>query len=358
MKKLCSFLTAGVIIVSSLEADTIVTKNGSSINGRILGIEGGKMKIETDFAGEIEVDKAQIDHFSSDNPIFVSFESGSSYVGKVTGKQNGELTIETQDGDLSTSMDKVDESWQPGTQSPAARRQAAEMAKLERKWSYEAAFDLTGKSGNSDSTGLGTSFRAKLEGPKDTLQFYARANFEETDDVRSADDSRAGVDYANSFNDKWNWYVRSEFGRDVIKDIELYTNTAAGFGYTFTKTETRELNVRGGIGYRFEAYDDILQPDGSFIARPDLSSASADFGLFHEEKMAWGRLVNRLTYTPAFDDFANFRAVHDTSLELPMKSENYSIRLGLSNDYDSEADLSGKDELDTTYYIRLVLNWD
>ncbi len=357
MKKLIPLFLVGVITVSCLEADTIVTKNGSSIYGKIIGIEGGKMKVATDFAGEIEIDKAQIDHFSSDEPIFVSFESGSSYVGKVTGTENGELTIATQDGDLSTSIDKVNESWQPGTESPAAKRQAAELAKLERKWSYEAAFDLTGKSGNSDSTGLSTSFRAKLTGPDDTLQFYARANFEETDDVRSADDSRAGVDYANSLNDKWNWYVRSEFGRDVIKDIELYINTAAGFGYTFTKTERRELNVRGGIGYRFESYDDILLPDGSFVPRADLSSASADFGLFHQENMKLGRLVNRLTYTPAFDDFANFRAVHDSSLELPMKSENYSIRLGLSNEYDSEADLSDKDELDTTYYIRLVLNW-
>ena len=247
-------------------------------------------------------------------------------------------------------MDKAKEGWKPGEKSPTQIRQADEMDKLRRQWAYQAALDLTGKSGNSESTGFGMNLRATLQGPDDRLEFFGRANFEETDGQKSGDDARAGVDYSNQLNDAWNWYVSSEFGRDVIKDTNLFVTTTAGFGYTFANTETRFLNLRGGFGYRFEDYS-------VFSGREELSAASMDFGLEHKEKLKWGILVNRIKFTPTIEDFGSFRIYQDTAIDLPLKVDAYSVRLGFADDYDSDADLSGLDELDTTYYIRLVLNW-
>ncbi len=350
MKNFVAITVASLLAVATSFADVIVTKSGSTINGKIQGITGGKIKITTDFAGEIEVDQAQVESMSTDEPIFVSFESGASYEGTLKGSGNKAIKVNTKDGELATSIDKIQESWQPGAQSPAEARQAAELEKLKRNWAYEAAFDLTGKSGNSDSTGMGMAFRATLKGPDDKLDFYSRANFEETDGSKSADDSRAGIDYTNQISSDWNWFVSSEFGRDVIKDTDLFVTTAAGFGYTFANTETRFLNVRGGLGYRFENYNDL--------GREELSAASLDLGLEHKETLKWGKLVNRIKFTPTIEDFGSFRLYQDSSIDFPLKAEKYSVRLGFSNDYDADAGLSGKDELDTTYYIRMVLNWD
>ena len=240
----------------------------------------------------------------------------------------------------------------PGEQSPTQIRET-------RQWAYQAAVDLKGKSGNSEATGFGMNLRATRQGPDDRLEFFGRANFEETDGAKSADDARGGADYANQINDAWNWYVSSEFGRDVIKDTDLFVTNTAGFGYTIAKTETRFLNLRGGVGYRFENYSEIFDDDlGRLIpVRPKLSAASMDFGLEHKEKLKWGNLVNRIKFTPTVEDFGSFRLYQDTAIDLPLKAERYSVRLGFSNDYDSDADISGKDELDTTYYVRLVLNW-
>ena len=351
MKKLIAITVASILAIATSFADTIVTKSGSTIKGKIQGIDGGKIKIATDFAGEITVDQAQVDQLLTDDPIFISLESGASYVGKISGSGGRSLKVVTDDGELSTSLDKLQESWTPGSKSPTQIRQDAEMEKLKRQWAYQAAFDLTGKNGNSDSTGMGMSFRATLKGPDDKLEFFSRANFEETDGAKSADDARAGVDYTNQLNSQWNWYVSSEFGRDVIKDTDLFVTTAAGFGYTFANTDTRFLNVRGGAGYRFENYSD-------FSGRNELSAASIDLGLEHKETLKWGKLVNRIKFTPTIEDFGSFRLYQDTSVDLPLKAEKYSVRLGFANDYDADADLSGKDELDTTYYIRLVLNWE
>lgn len=351
MNKLIATITAAFLFAAASFGDVIVTKSGSTIVGKILGIDGGKIKVSTDFAGEIEVDQSQVDQLTTDNPVFISFEDGAAYSGTLTGGPDGSLSVNTANGELSSSVGKVKESWQPGEKSPTQIRQDAEMAKLRRKWAYEAAMDLTGKSGNSDSTGFGMSFRATLNGPDDKLSFFSRANFEETDGAKSADDARAGVDYTNQLNDAWNWFVSSEFGRDVIKDTELFVTTAAGFGYTFANTETRFLNLRGGAGYRFEDYS-------AFSGREELSAASLDFGLEHKETLKWGKLVNRIKFTPTIEDFGSFRLYQDTAIDLPLKAEQYSVRIGFANDYDSDADLSGVEELDTTYYIRLVLNWE
>lgn len=360
--KIIQVLSAvAALLVSAASADVIVTKGGSTINGKILGIDGGKIKVSTDFAGEIIVDQAQVESLNTDGPIYVTLEDGSTYLGPVSGDASG-LSISSDNGQASTTVADVTESWKPGEQSPTEQRNAAKLKNLQRHWAYEAAFDLTGKSGNTSSTGLGTSFRATLDGDADTLAFFARANFKDADGVKSADDARGGVDYSNKFSKNYNWYVRSEFGYDSIKDIEQLFTVAAGFGRVLSDTETRKMNIRAGIGYLYESYDDITVTDTNgdfleFLPREATSSASLDFGFTHKETLEWGTWVNRTTFTPTIDDFGNFRLVHDTSLELPLKSEGWSIRTGVNFNYDSEAELSDKEELDTTYYVRMVLKW-
>ncbi len=338
--KLFTVLSAAALLVSAVSADTIVTKDGSTINGKILGIDGGKISVKTDFAGKISVDQKLVESIATDEEVYLSLEDGSTVHGPVSG-QDGALTVAAPTGTVSTTVAAIDETWMPGEKSPT-------QIAAERQWTYEAAFDLTGKSGNKDSTGFGTNFRATLEGAEDTLVFFAKANFQEVDADKSADNARGGVDYSNNFGKNYNWYVRTEFGYDAIKDIDQFFTVSAGFGYVFTDTDTRKLDIRAGLGYLSENY--------GTITREDTGAASFDLGLNHKETFKWGTWVNRATYTPTVEDFANFRFIYDTSLELPLKSEGWSVRTGVNFDYNSEV-IGTEKELDTTYYIRMVLKW-
>jgi len=328
-------------------ADRVVTADGSVLQGQIAGIAQDVLTLSTSYAGEIEIDMAQVDHFDTDSPVYLSFGSGSAYFGEVEGREGGELEIRTSDGELATSIAEVAEGWRQGDKSPAQRRREAELAKLERAWKYEASFDLTGKSGNSDAIGLASSFEATLQGPEDTLVFYAGANFSETDDEKSADDLRGGVDYSSQFSDHWNWYTRAEVGRDRIEDLEFYSTGAAGFSYIATDSERRRLAYRGGLSFRFESFE-----DGQTVNSPGL-----DLSLIHRETFSWGVLDNSLTYLPVFEDFGTFRVIHDSGLELPLSAEGWRLRMGVRNNFNSEPQ-PGKTELDTTYYTRLLLNWE
>ena len=88
----------------------------------------------------------------------------------------------------------------------------------------------------------------------------------------------------------------------------------------------------------------------------DVKAAGLDFGLAHEYTGEFWSLVNRLSWVPLFEDFGNYRAQHESYLELPLADPKWKLRLGVANDFNSEP-TPGLEKLDTTYFARLVLSF-
>ncbi len=207
---------------------------------------------------------------------------------------------------------------------------------------------MTGKTGNSEQLGTAVSARATLKSAQDTLQFYTALNRQESDGVKSADQFKAGIDYANNFSGRKSWYVRDEGGFDRVKDIELYNVAAAGLGYDLIKSARQTLTGRTGLSFRYEGYKNPLADD--------VRSAGLDIGFAHRFQFETAILTNSISYIPAFDDFANYVAYHESFFEMPITASLWKLRIGVSNDYKSEAG-PGLKNLDTTYFTRLILNW-
>ncbi len=325
---------------SLASADVVETRSGARLVGTVTKIDGSTITLSTDYAGEIKVKQSEVVNLTTDNPLFMRLAAGTVIEGTASPAGAGQITIRGATGSVTTAVDQVAMTWAPGERDPAT---------VVRSWAYEAAVDITGKNGNSDQLGTALSFRATLRGSRDTLQFYTAYNRQETDDIKSADQFRAGVDYANNFSGRYSWYVRNEGGFDRVKDIELYNVAAAGFGYDLIKEAKQTLTTRAGVSFRYEGYTNPLTED--------VKSAGLDFGLAHRLQMNNGILNNTLSYVPAFDDFGNFRAIHDSFFEMPISASLWKLRIGLSNDYNSRPG-AGVKKMDTTYYTRLVLNWD
>lgn len=324
-------------------ADVVETKNGARIVGKVVRIADGSIAVDTDYAGTIAIKQSEVTSVTTDAPVAVRLTSGTRIEGRVAPASGGALQIVGTDGSgtLSTSVADIAASWEAGGKDPA-------IAALERHWAYEAAVDVTGKSGNREQLGTAASLRATLKTPEDTLQFYTAYDRQETDGLKSADQFRAGVDYQNNFSGKVSWYVRNEGGFDRIKDIELYNIAAAGFGYDLIKETNHLLTVRAGLSYRYEGYRNPTTED--------VKSAGLDFGLAHEVTFSNSKLINRLSIVPSFDDFANYRLTHESYYEIPLNVPSWKLRMGVANDYNSEP-APGVEKLDTTYFTRLVLSW-
>ncbi|CAM2891806.1 DUF481 domain-containing protein [Rariglobus hedericola] len=322
-------------------ADVVETKSGSRLIGKVTQIDGTSITLSTDYAGSLTIKQSEVTHVQTDTPLFVRLSGGTVMAGTVTPTPDGKIQINGSDGVIITSVDKVAATWAPGSVDPA-------LAALEPKWSYEATADITGKTGNSEQFGTAISGRAKRVTPTEVLQFYTAYNYQKSDGETSDDRFKAGIDYANNFSGRKSWYVRDEAGFDRVKDIELYNIAATGLGYDFIKKPKQILTARIGLAFRYEGYENP--------ATEDVKSFGLDSGLHHEYTFKDSKLVNDITFVPAFDDFTNYRATHESYFEIPLMSPVWKLRLGVSNDYTSRPG-SGVEKMDTTYFTRFVLNW-
>lgn len=335
---LVAFATA-----ASAFADTVATKNGATIVGKVLKIDAGSVVVDTTYAGTISIKQSEVASIATDAPISVRLESGTRIDGRITASPgaNGDIQVVGADGTISTTVARVAASWKAGDEDPA-------ITALERRWAYEAAVDVTGKTGNKEQLGTAASVRATLKTAQDTLQFYSAYDRQVTDGTKSADQFKAGVDYQNNFAGKVSWYVRDEGGFDRVKDISLYNVAGAGFGYDVFRKPNHTLTTRAGLSFRYEGYKNPLTED--------VSSAGLDFGLAHEWTFSNSKIVNRLSFVPTFEDFNNYRANHESFYEIPLAAPSWKLRLGVSNDYNSQPGV-GIEKMDTSYFTRLVLSW-
>lgn len=333
---------ASCLLISASMADVIETKDGARLVGTVAGINGGKITLKTSYAGDIKVAQSEVVSLTMDDELAIRLENGTTLQGSIAPRGAGAITVDGSSGQVQAAVTDVAATWAVGATDPA-------IIALQRKWSYEASLDVTGKSGNSENFGSAVSFSAVLDGKDDRLAFYTTYNQQESEGVKSADQFKAGVDYTNSFKGNLSWYVRNEAGFDRIKAIDFYDVAGAGFGYQVIKKPNQSLTLRSGLSYRYETYDNPLSAD--------LSSSGLDFGLAHNYKWDNMKMNNSLTFVPSFDDFADFRVTHDSHFEMPLKSGPWKIRIGIFNDFRSEPP-GGFEELDTTWYTRMVLSWD
>lgn len=208
---------------------------------------------------------------------------------------------------------------------------------------------LQGKTGNSERFGTGGTIQAKLEGPDDRLLFYLRQAYAKENGVKSEDLIIGGVDFERYFAERHSWYTRVELENDDIKELDLRSTAALGYGYFFLKEKNHTLRGRTGVFYRHESWQDGTSD----------STVGIDFGLSHMLifKNKW-KLLNDITYTPSLEDFHDYRIYHESAFEIPLlMSEIWKLQLGVINDYDSQP-AEDTERLDTTYFTRLVFAWE
>ncbi|MDX2109170.1 MAG: DUF481 domain-containing protein [Verrucomicrobiota bacterium] len=355
MKPIITAAAAMTMALSSLTlvADVVEIKDGSRLVGKIIEASDSNLKLETAYAGTITVPLTQVASFSTESPVFVRLQSGTTMLGNVKGDSSGNLSISGADGTLNTQASKVTATWPTTGKDPEITKKEAELAKLDRKWKYEAIAEVSGKSGNTTKSDVGLGMKATLESSQDVLKLYASYNYSEAETAgvksTSADNMKGGIDYASFFYKDLGWYARSELEKDELKDIDIRSSSGAGITYRFANTENWKLNGRTGFGYRYESYT-----SGGSKEKPGL-----DFGLNNNLRFAtWGRLITDLSFTPTLSDFSDYLFIHDTGLEIPLGfSTKWALRMGVNNEYNSMP-TPGREKLDTTYYSKFVLKWE
>ncbi len=339
-------ITAFSLALATLaRADRIELTDGSVINGKLVSAEGGKLKVETTFAGTIEIAQKSVKTFSTDEAVYVGLTGGSTALGKVSATDTG-IRVAAANGEQTAGTGEVAAVWRQGADSPETRKLKEIAAKLDRKWAYEASVAIAGRTGTSEKFGAAFGFKATLASAHDKLIFSLAAERAEDNGVTTADRQMGGVDYSSFFSPDNGWYVRTSLEKDKIKSLDLRSSSGFGFSRKLIKKESQDLEFRLGLGYLSETYSDNTK----------FSSLGLDTALLHSYTFGNSKLTNALTYTAAFKDIGNYRIHHESALELPLTAALWKLKLGFANDYQSIPP-AGVERLDTTYFTSLILNW-
>ncbi len=341
MKKSILLLSLVAGLIASAHADVVITKDGSRLTGEITLIDKGAIHLKTSYAGTLTIQQDQVDSFETKQPVVVRLESGTIMSGPVQASAGGKLRITSEDGVLETNTSKIAATWTPGSDDP-------EVSRNRREWRYDASVDLAGRSGNVEKFGVGVGLKAELKGPNDTLAFFFDYEQAEEEQLKTEDRVAGGASYESFFSQVLGWYVRTEMEMDNIDNVKFRSTTAGGLSYRLINKDAQSLVFRSGLGYRFTDFDTNAASE---------SNATIDLGLAHRyEFRNLFVMRNDLTLVPAIDDFSNYRIVHDTGIELPIgSSQNWKIRFGVNNEYDSEA--ATTENLNTSYYSRMIYSW-
>lgn len=326
-------------------ADRVELSDGSVVFGKLVSAEAGKFKVETSFAGTIEIAQDKIKTFSTDEAVNIGLTAGSQVLGKVEMADAG-IKVVANDGQMATATAKVAAVWRPGADSPEVRQLKEEAAKNLRHWAYEASVAIAGRSGASEKFGANLGFKATLSSPHDKLIYNLQNERAKDNGVDTANRQFGSADYSSFFSANNGWYVRTSLEKDEIKALDLRSTTAFGFSRKLIKTEPQDLEFRVGANYLFESYAD----DSSF------ESPGLDLAFIHSYQFKNSRMTNTVTYTPAFKNFNNYRMHHESAFELPLGASLWKLKLGVANDYLSKPP-AGTERLDTTYFTSLLLNW-
>jgi len=340
----CSFIASLVLLVTAgadnLRGDVLETREGAHLVGRVTKISGGKISLDTDYAGTITVDQTHVVRIATDTVLSVRLINGTLYDGRLSSR-NDQVQVAAAAGPISTTVTEIATGWVPGAPEPPGLRPR-------HHWSYEAAVDVTGKNGNHNQLGTSYGLTATLTRLKDTLFLSTSYNRQTSDGLKSTDQFKAGADYSSNYADKNSWYARDEGGFDHIKDLSLYNLAATGQGYDFVKRVGQTLTGRIGLAYRYEDY--------RHTAAQDVHSVGLDLGVNYTRQIARSLLTTRLAIVPTLEHPENYTITHETDFDIPITKSAWKLRLGLANDYNSRPPPL-IERLDTTYFGRLMLSW-
>lgn len=336
------FILATLLLPLEVRADSVTMKDGSVINGTITLVDEGTVHIETSYAGKLKIKQENIVSIESASPLEFRLKDGTLLCGTVVPKDTATLLIQGEKETKEISPDQIAATWTPGEIDPEVDRNM-------RKWQNNLAIDLIGRTGNVERYNFGAQLDLRLKGPYDEIYFGFDYEEGEENGNQTADREFGQARYERFNKRKVGWFINTILETDPINGISLRSNTNNGISYRLINNERQTLIIRGGPGYRYTEYENSdLENESTATIDPGLSHTYKYKDLFYIE--------NRVDYSPSIEDFSVYTAVHDSSIQIPIKvGERFLIRIGVRNRYESQT--SADEKLDTNYYTQVVYSW-
>lgn len=349
-------LPALYLCAGSARADKVYLQDGSRLVGHVVSYAGGTLRIETGFAGTLEVPAAQIKGLTLDKPVLATLSTGDRLNARLKYKPRGGQTLKSPSFGLRKLADNVSVT-AIGSGGAAPQQSGSEAVDMSAvfepepdPWSGSVSFGLDGASGNTRRFGLNGRGEVRRETDGDRLMLYAQGTLQREDGATTAKQILAGGDLERDIDQQWFVFGSTDFEKDPFQDLDLRAIANVGVGYFLARTDALKWKGLLGAGYQHETYiGGDIQQEGIISLGWDLS--------YNYNK--WLKLMHDLTYYPSLSSPSKqYRLVSDLSAQVPLaNTRNWKLRFSLRNQYDNSP-RPGVKKLDTNYSLNLVYDFE
>ena len=360
----CFLGVVAMLVAGAVCADTLTTTSGDVINGTIQGIHGGKVIIETAFAGTLKIDRALVSKmdYTPQGEIFARTNPTLQDKSAVTVSRDAEgnlILIPEGDKAKALALSDVSTIW-------GAHENDPDFPPIKR-WAFSASLGFSGTSGSSSTVSMSAYVDAVRTGESTTFKTYASMNKTRSESETTAERYIAGLDFEHRPTAILSWYVRDEAQHNRFSDYKLRNVLGAGLGFYVwnTKTEGRVSMLRFRTGLAHTYTEHYAHKLGDPTSRVTDSDVALDLGiLFHYDFVCGVSWNTEITYTPLIDDLEDGTLVHESKLsylmtELGVVNEHLSdiaLEAGMRNEYQTRPS-PGTNHSDTSWYVRLKKTW-
>lgn len=325
---------------------TVYLEGGSVVHGEILRLKEDGLKVATDFAGDIVIDKAAVAGVATSGPVVVRFDNGDVLHGRLAFEPGGQLRlVDTKRGGVAVAWANVAGLRPPGTPSPEEMKIAA---LRENRWSGRLLIGVSGSSGNNESRdiSLGLEITRKARKGRLYIDLYLDRG-REAGELTTAQ-FVGTLRLEHDFSKRFFLFAQTQVERDEFANVDFRSTTTVGPGYYFILDKHQKLKGRLGLGYEY------VQPETD-VGR--VSEAIVTVGYDYQVDL-WPAVTfkHELTFIPRMSDqpLNNYRIDAALGLEAALgEGTGWSLlaQYRLAYNSDPEAGLEG---LDSSYVLNLV----
>jgi putative salt-induced outer membrane protein YdiY len=304
-------------------ADTVTLKNGDHLTGTVAQLAGGKLTLNTAYAGAVTISWDEVTNLKLDKPLVLSAETKH---GKQVEIKKEEITgVERTTSGFVVATASGPQPVPPAevsTLRSAAAQQAYEASirpNFLHAWTGAANLSIAVTSGNSQTTSIGTG--VNLARPtatdKTALYFNTVYSHDNVQSITTADSTNAGIRYDHNINPKIFGFGTLDFARDGLQELDLRTVVGGGGGWHAIAKPNRQLDVLVGIVWTHENYGAVPPvPPSTTPTPPETNSfAALDFGEQFTEKFGKATQFTEQAYIfPNLQDTGQYRATVNSAL--------------------------------------------
>ena len=281
-----------IVFAASASADEVYLKNGDRLSGTIVRLTDGKLVLQSEAAGDVTIDQADIQGVSTTAPVEVHLRDGTVLNQNVQVAEPGQFAIET------------------GTTLRAQAFQLTDLVSInpppkpKPKWAGSISAGFTATSGNTSTEAINASVSLARRSEKDRTTAsadYAKGKQEDPDtgeEKTTEDWWRGKAQYDYFISKTFFGFINGSYEKDSIAELDRRVVVGGGAGYQWIESERTNFSTSVGLASLYEKFDNATDSNSEL-------SAQAGYNFDHQLNKSV-KFLHDLTYYPALDKVSDY----------------------------------------------------